>query len=49
MTVHVTSPSVTMIKRSVAHDLLAPVYAWFTEGPDRLDLGEARALLEIHE
>ena len=38
-----------MIKRSEAHDLLAPVYAWFTEGLDRPDLVEARALLEIHE
>jgi hypothetical protein len=44
-----TSPSVTMIKRSEAHDLLAPVYAWFTEGLDRPDLVEARALLEIHK
>jgi hypothetical protein len=28
-----------------AHDLLAPVYAWFTEGFDTNDLKEARALL----
>jgi predicted ATPase/class 3 adenylate cyclase len=29
-----------------AHDLLAPVYGWFTEGFDTADLQEARALLE---
>ena len=29
-----------------ARDLLAPVYGWFTEGFDTLDLKEARALLE---
>jgi predicted ATPase len=29
-----------------AHDLLAPVYGWFTEGFDTLDLREAKALLE---
>jgi predicted ATPase len=28
-----------------AHELLAPVYDWFTEGFDTLDLKEARALL----
>jgi len=28
-----------------AHDLLAPIYTWFTEGLDTLDLKEARALL----
>ena len=39
----------TQQKRSEAHDLLAPVYAWFTEGLDRPDLVEARALLEMHE
>jgi predicted ATPase len=33
-------------KRQEAHDLLAPVYAWFTEGFDTADLQEARALLE---
>jgi predicted ATPase len=32
-------------KRQQAHDLLAPVYGWFTEGFDTLDLKEARALL----
>jgi TOMM system kinase/cyclase fusion protein len=29
-----------------AHDLLAPVYGWFTEGFDTADLQEAKALLE---
>jgi len=29
-----------------AHDLLAPIYGWFTEGFDTLDLKEAKALLE---
>ena len=32
-------------KRQQAHDLLAPVYGWFTEGFDTLDLQEAKALL----
>src|SRR5262249_35623766 len=29
-----------------AHDLLAPVYGWFTEGFDTADLQEAKALLD---
>ena len=33
-------------KRQQANDLLAPVYGWFTEGFDTLDLKEAKALLE---
>jgi predicted ATPase len=33
-------------KRQEAHDLLAPVYAWFTEGFDTVDLQEAKALQE---
>jgi len=33
-------------KRQQAHDLLAPVYAWFTEGFDTLDLKRAKALLD---
>ena len=33
-------------KRDEARDLLAPVYGWFTEGLDTLDLKEARALLD---
>ena len=32
-----------------AYDLLAPVYRWFTEGFDTVDLKEAKALLdELH-
>jgi predicted ATPase len=31
---------------SEAHDLLAPVYGWFTEGFDTLDLIEAWVLLD---
>jgi predicted ATPase len=33
-------------KRQEAHDLLAEVYAWFTEGFDTSDLQDARSLLE---
>jgi predicted ATPase len=33
-------------KRQEAHDLLAPVYYWFTEGFDTADLQEAKALLD---
>jgi class 3 adenylate cyclase/predicted ATPase len=33
-------------KRNEARDLLAPVFRWFTEGFDTLDLKEARALLD---
>ena len=33
-------------KRQEAHDLLAPIYGWFTEGFDTADLQEARALLD---
>jgi len=29
-----------------AHDLLTPVYDWFTEGFDTADLKDAKALLE---
>jgi class 3 adenylate cyclase/predicted ATPase len=32
-------------KRDEAHRLLAPVYGWFTEGFDTLDLKDAKALL----
>ena len=36
-------------KRDEAHDLLAPIYDWFTEGFDTLDLKQAKALLdELH-
>ena len=33
-------------KRKEARELLAPVYGWFTEGFDTLDLREAKTLLE---
>jgi class 3 adenylate cyclase/predicted ATPase len=32
-------------KRQQAHDLLAPVFGWFTEGFDTLDLKQAKTLL----
>jgi predicted ATPase len=32
-------------KRQQARELLAPIYGWFTEGFDTLDLKEAKALL----
>jgi predicted ATPase len=34
-------------RRAEAHDLLAPVYAWFTEGFNTPDLKDAKALLEV--
>jgi predicted ATPase len=33
-------------RRGEARDLLAPVYGWFTEGFDTLDLRKAKALLD---
>jgi predicted ATPase len=33
-------------KRDEARELLAPVYGWFTEGFDTLDLKQATALLD---
>ena len=33
-------------KRAAARDLLAPVYGWFTDGFDTLDLKEAKVLLD---
>jgi predicted ATPase len=33
-------------KRDEARELLAPLYGWFTEGFDTLDLKEAKALLD---
>ena len=33
-------------RRAEAHDLLAPVYGWFTEGFGTADLKEAKALLD---
>ena len=32
-------------RRADAHELLAPIYGWFTEGFDTPDLKEAKALL----
>jgi hypothetical protein len=32
-------------RRAEARDLLAPVFGWFTEGFDTVDLTEAKALL----
>jgi class 3 adenylate cyclase/predicted ATPase len=36
----------TQGRRTEAHDLLAPVYGWFTEGFETADLKDARALLD---
>jgi predicted ATPase len=33
-------------RRSEAHDVLASVYSWFTEGFDTRDLKDAKALLD---
>ena len=33
-------------KRQQARDLLVPVYGWFTEGFDTLDLKQAKTLLD---
>jgi predicted ATPase len=33
-------------RRAEARDLLAPVYGWFTEGFEAVDLKEAKALLD---
>jgi predicted ATPase len=33
-------------RRAEAHDLLAPVYGWFTEGFGTPDLKDSKALLE---
>jgi len=33
-------------RRAQAHDLLAPIYGWFTEGFETADLMEAKLLLE---
>ena len=33
-------------KRNEAHELLAPIYGWFTEGFDTRDLKEAKWLLD---
>ena len=44
--VAMTKARLDVVPLEVRHDLLAPVYAWFTEGFDTADLQEARALLE---
>ena len=36
-------------KQYEARDLLAPVYGWFTEGLDTLDLKEAKATRQIYK
>jgi predicted ATPase len=33
-------------ERGRAHDVLAPVYGWFTQGFDTLDLQQAKLLLD---
>jgi predicted ATPase len=33
-------------RRSEARELLAPIYAWFTEGLDTANLQEAKKLLD---
>jgi predicted ATPase len=33
-------------KRDEAHDLLASIYSWFSEGFDTHDLKEAKALID---
>ena len=33
-------------KRTEARDLLSPIYGWFTEGFDTVDLKQAKALLD---
>jgi len=35
-----------LCKRQQARDLLAPIFGWFTEGFDTLDLKDAKALLD---
>jgi hypothetical protein len=32
---------------TASRELLAPVFGWFTEGFDTLDLKEAKALLDV--
>jgi hypothetical protein len=36
----------TQGKHRQAIDLLAPIYGWFTEGLDTVDLKDAKALLD---
>ena len=39
-------PWQTQGKRQEAHDLLAPVYDWFTKSFDTADLKDAKSLLD---
>jgi hypothetical protein len=39
-------PGIQYERRQEAHDLLASVYGWFTEGFDTADLKDAKALLD---
>jgi predicted ATPase len=39
-------PCRDQVRPRQARELLAPVYGWFTEGFDTLDLKEAKALLD---
>jgi len=39
----------TRTKLEEAHQMLAEIYGWFTEGFDTKDLQEAKALLENYE
>ena len=45
MSAHLRSGAIR-VKRDEVRDLLAPVYGWFTEGFDTLDLEEAKMLLD---
>jgi hypothetical protein len=38
--------SMAQLRRDKARDLLVPVYGWFTEGFDTLDLKQAKVLLD---
>jgi predicted ATPase len=40
------APDTVKAEKYFDRELLAPVYGWFTEGFDTLDLKEAKALLE---
>jgi hypothetical protein len=45
---HLDQPRATVAKpgkRQAAHELLAPVYGWFTEGFDTKDLQDAKSLV----
>jgi hypothetical protein len=46
VSVRLTKPWRDQGRRAETRDILAPVYGWFTEGFDTLDLKEAKAMLE---